>query len=80
MKKNKVAYRSVGCPACFAGLKYLDEQDPETVILNHRVSADCIFSYPYFPEEKGVAMPKEIKKKFGKNKKNKKKKNKWQQK
>lgn len=77
MKKNdnKKGNRLVGCPACFASLRYRDEQDPEEVILNHRVTADCIFAYPFFPEEWKAkkALPKEVKKKFGKNKNKKKK-------
>lgn len=41
----------VRCYACFVKIPLWDSDDPDTVVLNHRISSNCIFSFPLFKYE-----------------------------
>lgn len=72
-KKMNKPTGKVRCYACYAPLPLWDTDDPDTVILKHRVTKDCIFSYPFFPNEskEDIKKFKEVSKKkpFKKKKK-----------
>ena len=68
-KKNHKPNGIVRCYACFTRLPLSDNQDPDEVVLRHRYSKSCMFSYPMFKGEKPIEIKQETPKK--KNKKSK---------
>ena len=72
-KKINKPTGKVRCYACYAPLPLWDSDDPDEVILRHRVTRDCVIAFPKFEGE-----TKQDAKKFNQNES--KKKGNWKKK
>lgn len=50
-KKINKPTGKVRCYACYAPLPLWDIDDPDTVILKHRITRDCVIGFPLFKGE-----------------------------